>query len=331
MAIPRVFVSSTCYDLRYIRENLKFFIRNMGFEPVLSEEGNVFYDPNLHVQDACLAEVPTCQMFVLIIGGRFGTKYKNTPESITNHEYKEAVKSGVPIFAVVEQQVHAEYLVYRRNKENPDIDATKINYPAVDSIRIFDFMEEVQSNSVNNALVPFSDYNELESYLRQQWAGMMFTFLAQQGESRRVANMLESITTMSDRIEFLSKQILASVGTDIDKLNAKIYDAMLGYDCIRNLAAAGLKPSPLEIVKTENYEDLLKGMIEIAQDKDNVSMTIFNVGNTSLSRSKPWATFSKEKFEKNRKEYAKLRKEILKTLAESDKSPQDFISASKER
>lgn len=27
MATPRIFVSSTCYDLKYIRENLKFFVR----------------------------------------------------------------------------------------------------------------------------------------------------------------------------------------------------------------------------------------------------------------------------------------------------------------
>ena len=52
MPAPRVFVSSTCYDLRYIRENLKFFIRTLGFEPVLSEEGAVFYDPSMPVEDA---------------------------------------------------------------------------------------------------------------------------------------------------------------------------------------------------------------------------------------------------------------------------------------
>ena len=73
MAIPRVFISSTWYDLRYIRENIKFFVRGMGFEPVLSEEGSVFFDPRRHTQDACLAEVPNCQIFVLVIGGRYGS------------------------------------------------------------------------------------------------------------------------------------------------------------------------------------------------------------------------------------------------------------------
>src|SRR5665648_960339 len=109
MATPRVFVSSTCYDLRYIRENLKFFIKNMGFEAILSEDSDVFYDPQKHVEDSCLDEVTNCQMLVLIIGGRYGSKYKSEPESITNHEYKMAIKNKIPVFAMVEQQVNAEY------------------------------------------------------------------------------------------------------------------------------------------------------------------------------------------------------------------------------
>ncbi len=267
MAIPRVFVSSTCYDMRYIRENLKFFIRNMGFDPVLSEEGNVFYDPQLHIQDACLAEVPTCQMFVLLIGGRFGSKYKKTPKSITNHEYLEAVKSGVPIFALVDQQVHAQYIVYKKNKENPDIDATKIKYPAIDSTHIFDFMEEVQNTSINNSIVPFSDYHFLESYLKQQWAGMMYNFLTQQGESKRVSDTLSTLTEMSDRIEFLSKQILASVGTGIEDINVKIYEQMTTHQSIRILKFIGITTNVLEIIKAKNYNDLGKGNIRIIDEQ----------------------------------------------------------------
>lgn len=60
MPVPRVFISSTFYDLKYIRENLRYLVRNLGYEPILSEEGSVFYDPSLHVQEACLTEVPTC-------------------------------------------------------------------------------------------------------------------------------------------------------------------------------------------------------------------------------------------------------------------------------
>jgi hypothetical protein len=57
MAAPKVFVSSTWYDLRYIRENLKYFISNLRYEPVLSEEGFArmglanYADNNISQQD----------------------------------------------------------------------------------------------------------------------------------------------------------------------------------------------------------------------------------------------------------------------------------------
>jgi hypothetical protein len=48
MAIPRVFLSSTCYDLATVRDSLGNFIESIGFEPCLSDRGDVFYHPDLH-------------------------------------------------------------------------------------------------------------------------------------------------------------------------------------------------------------------------------------------------------------------------------------------
>jgi len=268
MAIPRVFVSSTCYDLRYVRENLVFFIGNMGFEPVLSEEGTVFYDPTKHVQDACLAEVANCQMFVLIIGGRLGSKYKDKTESIVNYEYREAANKKIPVFAMVEQQVHAEYRVYQMNKENKNLDASKIAYPGIDSTKIFEFMEEVQGKAINNALVPFSDYSELESYLSQQWAGMMFSFLTQKSESERVASMLDTLSAISNRVEFLSKQILSSVGQDTEKLNAELYEITVKstlYKCV--FPDSNVQVTPESIIKEKDFRQWLLKNFDATQDE----------------------------------------------------------------
>ena len=44
MAVPRVFISSTCYDLQEIRFQLRRFIQDIGYEPVMSEFGDIFYD-----------------------------------------------------------------------------------------------------------------------------------------------------------------------------------------------------------------------------------------------------------------------------------------------
>jgi hypothetical protein len=204
MAAPRIFVSSTCYDLKYIRENLKFFVRTLGYEPVLSEEGSVFYDPSLHVQDACLAEVPTCQIFVLIIGGRYGGHYKDSDKSITNLEYEAAIKAKLPIFALVEQQVLEEYRLYTSNKANKRIDPTHITYPGVDTTKIFDFISQVQSQSINNALVPFADFENIQQFLRQQWVSLLYRFLTGESEARRVADLLSEMTKTNEKLEFLT-------------------------------------------------------------------------------------------------------------------------------
>src|SRR5208283_745613 len=88
---------------RYIRENLELFIRNVGFEPILSEKGNVYYDPVMHVHDSLLAEITNCQLFVLIIGGRFGNKFKSSPDSIVNHEYRKAIDEKYPFLLLLKR------------------------------------------------------------------------------------------------------------------------------------------------------------------------------------------------------------------------------------
>ncbi|MGI9025388.1 MAG: DUF4062 domain-containing protein [Burkholderiaceae bacterium] len=203
MPTPRVFVSSTCYDLRYIRENLRYFIKTLGYEPVLSEDGTVYFDPAKHVHDACISEISSTQMFVLIIGGRYGSQHHQLDKSITNAEYDEAVEKNVPAFALVEEGVYREYYVYSRNKLNSNVDLAKFNFPSVDSLRIFEFIDSVQSKLSNNALVPFKDFADIEAYLKKQWAGLMFDFLTRRSESQRVANTLRTLQDMNERIEAL--------------------------------------------------------------------------------------------------------------------------------
>lgn len=313
MAIPRVFISSTCYDLKYIRENLKYFIKTLGYEPVLSEEGAVYFDPTLDTQDSCLREIPSCQLFALIIGGRFGEAYKKTEASITNAEYRAAVNSKIPIFALVDNSVHSEYFVYQKNKGNP-----KIVYPNTDSTKVFDFIEEVRRNSVNNALVPFRDFSDIEAYLRQQWAGMMFSFLTRQNEDRRVADTLSALTQISEKVEFLSTQILRSIGTEEAKLLSELYDAMVGSECFRDLMWFKLKPAPKDILKNETFNDCAASL-----GKQLKVLEVIGEDDFILSGDR---TIIRYKFESDSKDYLKLREETLKILSKYSISLEDFLN-----
>ena len=255
MAIPKVFISSTCYDLRYIRENLKYFVKTIGYDPILSEDGAVFYNPAQHTHDSCLSEVPNCQIFVLIIGGRHGGNFKDGETSITNEEYREAVKLKIPVFALVESSVYSDHLVFNTNKKNKEIDENKINYPSADNTKIFRFIDEVRSNSINNAIVPFKDFSDIESYLKQQWAGMMFSFLSAKNEDTRVADMMTHLMGINERIEFMSSQLVKSVGSPEAMLLVRLYEKMIKARSIKCFFDIGLNIDPISVLKSADFQE----------------------------------------------------------------------------
>ncbi len=285
LASPKVFISSTCYDLKYIRENMKYFVRTIGYEPILSEEGDVFYNPLVHTHDSCIDEIPNSQIFVLIIGGRYGGEFRSSQNSITNHEYKEAVKLKIPVFTLVEEAVYSDHHIYTSNKKNKDIDYTKINYPSVDNIKIFEFIDEVRKNTINNAIVPFKNFNDIECYLRKQWAGMMFNFLVHKNEESRVLDTLVALENVNERIELLSKEILKSVGSEEAQLTVKLFEASMHNQCITDLPFMEIKAQPVDILRFDSLEELVEnfgGSIFIdTEDEDN---RLSKDGTMSLSR-----------------------------------------------
>jgi hypothetical protein len=314
MANPRVFVSSTCYDLKYIRENLKYFITTLGYEPILSEEGSVFYNPRIHTHDSCLNEVPNCQIFVLIIGGRYGGEFKNTEYSITNAEYKEACRLKIPIFTLVDQAVYNEHLVYSKNKKNSLIEADKIVYPSTDNVKIFEFIDEVRRNGVNNAIVSFRNYNDIEDYLKKQWAGMMFSFLVSQNEEDRVADTLSELGKMNERIELLSEQILKSIGSDESKITVKLYDEMIGNQCVSDLGFCGIKVTPDMIFLYDEVEELI-----ISQGKT------FEIIDEKASRIYGRGDITQIRMDHLRSNYQKVKEKLSEILKNENISAEKYL------
>jgi len=322
MPNPRVFVSSTCYDLRYIRESIRSFITSLGYDPVLSERYNVFYNPLMNVQDACLAEVKTCQIFLLVIGGKAGNQYKNTVDTITNFEYREAAKSKIPIFAVVQEEVYTDYYLFEQNKENKNIDFTKIKYPAVDSTKIFEFMEEVQKNAINNALTPFSSFNDLETYLRQQWAAMMFNFLSEQSENRRVASVLDSLTTINERIELIAKQILQIVGSNKDKANAEINEKMQGHLVLNFLNGFRLFIEPKDVIRFSDLSEMMNKLNHPLNYTDKEINFVFRKDSGIETK----IAIASHYFSDLQIDYDKLRHEALFILKKHHVSEAEFLA-----
>ena len=58
MAKPRVFISSTCYDLKEIRSQIREFIFDYGYEPILSESPSDDYNSLMSAIDKRFQEIP---------------------------------------------------------------------------------------------------------------------------------------------------------------------------------------------------------------------------------------------------------------------------------
>lgn len=204
MARPRVFVSSTYYDLKHIRSSLDTFIESLGFESILSEKGDIAYSPDVPLDESCYREVVNADIFVLIIGGRYGaeasTEQRLNPDnfferydSITKKEFCAALDHDVPIYILVDSSVYAEYKTFQKNRKNDEI-----TYAHVDSVNIFRLLDEILGLRRNNPVQSFEKASDIENWLREQWAGIFKEFLAKRYQQQQ-------LTTLAERVEELGE------------------------------------------------------------------------------------------------------------------------------
>jgi len=292
MATPRIFVSSTCYDLQEIRFQLRKFIEDFGLEPVMSDFGDIFYNFNKHVQESCKDEIEKCQLFILVIGNNYGSLYfenqdsKEVPDSITLQEFKKALETKVYKHIFINKFVNYDYQNYKRALEKKiltyfktnkvadleiEVTANKIktefnkSYPfPQDSYKyIFYFIDIINSLTSNNATINFESFDEIKESLRKQWSGFMYESLTKQNSVS-----IDVISDFSSKIDKIDAQIKSLV-------NSKVND--------------GKSKTKLSFDITKLINELTTEDLETLQDKIHQSLTdILTVNNS------PRGNFRKE-------------------------------------
>lgn len=205
MSKPLVFISSTFYDLRYVRDDLERFVLDMGYEPIRNETGAIPYDRSITLEKSAYLEIERCDMIVCIIGGRYGTESRDeSGHSITQNELKTALTKGIQVFIFVDQNVHAEYFTYLANKENKDLKFSHAN-----DRRVYEFIEQVLGLPKNNPISTFRSSRDIIEFLRAQWAGLFQRFIQEQARVAEV-KVLEEVkalsATLSQTINFLTAE-----------------------------------------------------------------------------------------------------------------------------
>lgn len=223
MARPIVFISSTFYDLQHIRTSLEGFVERLGYEAVLSEKGRIAYDPDIPLDESCYRESASSDIFVLIIGGRYGSAasgediasqpdFYERYQSITKKEYDSACSRDIPIYILVERPVFSDYETYKKNKGNESI-----NYAHVDSINIFHLLEDILGKSRNNPVFQFDRHTEIEEWLREQWAGLFRELINRRSEQKQLSSLSERISELSSinsSLQRYMENIVSSISPD---------------------------------------------------------------------------------------------------------------------
>ena len=203
MSKPRIFISSTFYDLRQVRSDLDRFIKELGYESVLNELGNIPYGKEEKLEDYCYKEISNIDILVSIIGGRYGHQSENQNNSISQVEFKTALKLNKQIYIFIDKNVFSEYQTYLLNKNK------SINYRFVDNVKIYEFIESCENLSNNNIISSFETSIDIIHFLKEQWAGLFQRFLQEQTRFKEI-NLLKGIEntagTLEQLVNFLTEE-----------------------------------------------------------------------------------------------------------------------------
>lgn len=242
--IPRVFVSSTYYDLKYVRERLEIFIENYGFEAILFESDKVTYQHGKAIDQSAYFEVELCHLMILIIGGRYGSpstianideerrKYDEEFISITRTEFETAIKKGIPILIFVDKNVYSEYQTYKENQDffdqiysssNKEPKESKIfKFAHVDHINVFKFIDIVRTRAIKT----FDKVEEIELYIKSQLSGMFYLYLESLKRKSDDNNILDTISELNN-VTLRMNEMITSVGKEVLGKDQKEYEKVI--------------------------------------------------------------------------------------------------------
>lgn len=215
--VPKVFISSTFYDLKYARENIGKFVEDFGFKAIRFEAGNIGYTPYETLDVSCYEAMTTSDMAILVVGGKYGSpasgennedKFQHY-NSVTRKEFEAAVKNKVPVYVFIERPVFHEYNTYIRNKEQIEQEKISLNFCSVDNVNVFRFIEQIYSIT-GIPVWPFDHISDIGVMLKQQWACLVLKYLTlmrRGAQVKKVEEPLYPIETAINEIKVLITRI----------------------------------------------------------------------------------------------------------------------------
>ena len=204
MAVPRVFISSTYYDLKEVRNNVGLFVKNLGYEPIMHERSSVAYVQDKPLEYDCYHELASCDIVVCVIGSKFGSQSQNNDLSITMNEIREAIRCKKKVYIFIARDMFVENRTYEQNKSTGNF---KSAY--TDDLRIHEFILNLRNNVKVHVISQFDTTDEIVSALKAQFAGLFQNLLAREAnvtEAKTITDLNETTAEIKSAVDMLREE-----------------------------------------------------------------------------------------------------------------------------
>lgn len=212
MAKPRVFISSTYYDLKQTREDIANFLSSLGYEPVRNEEGSIAYGSEKELQEYCYKEIHNVDILISIIGGRYGSEANDKQWSVSNKELLTALEDEKQVYIFIDKNVASEFRTYQKNRNIENIE-----YCYVDNPKIYEFVERVNSLKRNNNIKTFETSADIQHYLKEQLAGLFHSLMEEKAKYREI-NLTNKLIASTKSLEELVQLLINANKSNVDEV-----------------------------------------------------------------------------------------------------------------
>ncbi|MFM7242061.1 MAG: DUF4062 domain-containing protein [Opitutia bacterium] len=254
---PKVFVSSTIEDLAAIRESVRNLILSLGYTPIMSEYNDFGSTPTESATKACYQAVRKCDVGIVIIAKRYGTKDSISNKSITHNEYLEMRESRIPHFVFIESEVLSYRDVYVKNQGEG---SPAIVFPNVDQPDdLFGFIRDVSTSETGNFRIEYDGQNSLCEAIKAQLARHFAELLRDRSDpvSRNIDKLSDELTALRRAVEENKNnndsRTFLKVSNQLRNDPAKNYRKFLEVIC------GGFEEGVTSVIKYPTLEDLVAG------------------------------------------------------------------------
>ncbi len=250
--IPNIFISSTISDLSHLRDSIRDVVAEIGYNPIMSEYGDIGYLPSESAEDSCYIAMRDCQLSIVIIGKRYGSISENGL-SVTHNEYKTARDKKIPVIFLVNEEVLSYKKVYDANEKGKEM-----NFPGMENHdKIFELIREFSESKFNNGLIGFSNVQSAKGNLKKQLAHIVGDLLKRKFDpvQSEIKDILSEIITLRHILlkneQKIAREFSLTFRFLLEEENSYLKDSA-------EVISGSLENAVPELIKENSFKDYLK-------------------------------------------------------------------------